>query len=415
MADRPEHLSTEPMTAEPRWTRPGSPAYRRISLALFLAGFATFSLLYCVQPLLPVLAETFQVGAAASSLALSLSTGLLAPSILLAGGLSESISRRTLMFVSLCAASLLNLAAAFAPSWPVLLVLRALEGIMLGGVPAIAMAYLAEEIHPGGLGRTMGLYVGGTAFGGMLGRVITGFVSQEAGWHVALVTIGVLGLTAAILFLMLLPPSRNFTRGQGLDPRRGFGAWGRHLRHGGLQGLFLISFLLMGGFVTLYNYAGFRLLAPPYALTQAQVSLIFTAYLLGTLASSGAGALADRVGRGPVLIAGILIMLSGVSLTLSLSLAVIITGIAALTFGFFAAHSVASGWVGRMAEGDKAHAASLYLLAYYLGSSLMGSLGGSFWSAGGWPAVAGFVLTLLGIGLTVAIHVTVRNRELGTD
>lgn len=155
MADRPEHLSTEPMTAEPRWTRPGSPAYRRISLALFLAGFATFSLLYCVQPLLPVLAETFQVGAAASSLALSLSTGLLAPSILLAGGLSESISRRTLMFVSLCAASLLNLAAAFAPSWPVLLVLRALEGIMLGGVPAIAMAYLAEEIHPGGLGRTM--------------------------------------------------------------------------------------------------------------------------------------------------------------------------------------------------------------------------------------------------------------------
>ncbi|MET0745013.1 MAG: MFS transporter, partial [Microvirga sp.] len=206
MAERPDHLPSEPARGEPQWTPPGSPAYRRISLALFLAGFATFSLLYCVQPLLPVLAETFQVGAAASSLALSLSTGLLAPSILLAGGLSESISRKTLMFVSLCAASLLNLAAAFAPSWPVLLVLRALEGIMLGGVPAIAMAYLAEEIHPGGLGRTMGLYVGGTAFGGMLGRVITGFVSQEAGWHVAMAAIGALGLAAAILFLFLLPP-----------------------------------------------------------------------------------------------------------------------------------------------------------------------------------------------------------------
>jgi len=165
----------------------------------------------------------------------------------------------------------------------------------------------------------------------------------------------------------------------------------------------------MGGFVTLYNYAGFRLLAPPYALTQAQVGLIFTAYLLGTLASSGAGILADRLGRGPVLITGILIMLAGGGRNVAPSRAVISAGIAALTFGFFAAHAVASGWVGRMAEGNKAHAASLYLLAYYLGSSLMGSLGGAFWSAGGWPAVAGFVLALLGVGLTVAVFVTVRS------
>jgi MFS transporter, YNFM family, putative membrane transport protein len=108
------------------------------------------------------------------------------------------------------------------------------------------------------------------------------------------------------------------------------------------------------------------------------------------------------------------ITLSGVGLTLSASLPVIIAGIAALTFGFFAAHSVASGWVGRMAAGDKAHAASLYLLAYYLGSSLMGSLGGSFWSAGGWPAVAGFVLTLLATSLAMAAYLAIRSRTPGT-
>jgi YNFM family putative membrane transporter len=411
MPDDPDHRDSR-VPAQPQWTGRGTPAYRRISLALFLAGFSTFSLLYCVQPLLPVFAETFGVSAAVSSLALSVSTGLLAPSILLAGGLSVSISRKNMMFASLCAASLLNLAAAFAPSWHVLLLLRALEGIMLGGVPAIAMAYLAEEIHPDGLGFTMGLYVGGTAFGGMLGRVITGFVAEETSWHVALATVGALGLAAAIAFVLLLPHSRNFAPGQGLDIRRQFSAWRAHLRHGGLPWLFMISFLMMGSFVTVYNYTGFRLLAPPYGLSQAQIGLIFTSYMLGTLASSGAGALADRVGRGPVLIAGILITIAGVGLTLPPSLGLIITGIACLTFGFFAAHSVASGWVGRMAAGDKAHAASLYLLAYYLGSSLMGSLGGSFWSAGGWSSVANFVLIMLALSLTVAIYVTLKSRAL---
>ena len=45
------------------------------------------------------------------------------------------------------------------------------------------MAYLAEEIHPKGLGLTMGLYVGGTAFGGMAGRVLSGIIAEYASWR----------------------------------------------------------------------------------------------------------------------------------------------------------------------------------------------------------------------------------------
>ena len=150
---------------------PGSAAYRRISFALFLAGFASFSLLYCVQPLLPVFAREFNIGAAQSSLALSLSTGFLAASILCASALSERFGRRGMMFASMSIAALFNFASALAQGWHSFLVARALEGFVLGGAPAVEMAYLAEEIHPQGLGLSMGLYVGGTAFGGMVGRV----------------------------------------------------------------------------------------------------------------------------------------------------------------------------------------------------------------------------------------------------
>ena len=138
------------------WTERGSSAYRRISLAFFLSGFATFSLIYCVQPLLPAFAKEFHVSAAESSLPLSLTTGFLAIAILCAGAGSEVLGRRGVMFASMAGASVLNIADAVMPNWHALLVARAAEGFVLGGVPAVAMAYLAEEIIRAVLGSRWG-------------------------------------------------------------------------------------------------------------------------------------------------------------------------------------------------------------------------------------------------------------------
>ncbi|WP_417815049.1 MFS transporter [Thalassospira alkalitolerans] len=403
-ADRAKIPAAQPLTvdgvqppamAEPIYTEPGSPEYRRISLALFLAGYATFSLIYCVQPLLPELARDFAVSPAESSLALSLATGFLAFAILLAGAVSEAFGRKQLMFASMCGASLLNLIAPVLSDWHAFLVVRALEGLILGGVPAVAMAYLAEEMHPRGLGTSMGIYISGTALGGMSGRVVIGLLTDMVGWHLALGAMGALGLAAAIGFAVLLPPSRNFVRRPGFQLRYHIRAWEQHLRHPGLPFVFLIGAFAMGCFVTIYNYAGFRLSEAPFNLSQGQISLIFVVYLCGMVTSSIAGAMSDRVGRGPVLLGGIVIAGAGVAITLLSSLWGMIGGIMVLTSGFFVAHSVASGWVGRMAKQSKGHASSLYLLAYYLGSSIMGSVGGWFWSHGGWNAVAGFAGTLL--------------------
>lgn len=376
--------------------------FLRISLALFLAGFATFSLLYCTQPLLPEFAAEFGLGPAASSLALSLSTVCLAFSILCVGALSESLGRRGLMFCSICLAALFNLAAAFAPGWGWLLLARALEGVALGGVPAVAMAYLAEETPPSRLGFAMGIYVAGTAFGGMSGRVATGFLTAHAGWREAMAWIALSGLVAAVGFVLLLPASRHFHRCAGVRLQGHLEAWRRHLRHPQLPALFMIGFLAMGVFVTLYNYIGFRLIGEPWLLSHAQIGLIFLAYLCGMGASPLAGTLADRWGRAPVVLGGVAIMLAGMLLTLAEALGAIVAGIALLTAGFFATHSVASAWVGRLAASHSGHASSLYLLGYYLGSSMLGSLGGWFWAEGGWPGVvwSGAALVMVVVLLT---------------
>lgn len=394
---------SEVATPTPVLIESGTPAFRRTNLAMFAAGFSTFALLYSVQPLLPLFAVEFQLGAAASSLALSVTTGMLAVAMLLASSLSDVWGRKPVMVVSLLASALLTLAAALAPSWPALLLLRTLLGLALSGLPAVAMAYVGEEMHPKSVGLAMGLYISGSSLGGMGGRLVTGVLVDFVSWRTALATLGCLCLVAGILFWRNLPHSARF-RPRPLHAghllARAFELFGDR----GLPWLFAQGFLLMGSFVTVYNYVGFRLLVPPFGLSQTVVASIFVVYLVGTVSSAAVGSLAGRIGRRRVLWATILLMLAGLALTLADSLPMLVAGMGVFTFGFFGAHSVVSSWVGIRAMEGKAQASALYLFFYYLGSSLIGSLGGVFWTVQGWPGVAALVGALLAAAFLISLH-----------
>lgn len=361
----------------------GTAAYQRATLALFCAGFATFAMLYCVQPLLPLLAAHFSVSAASSSLALSLTTLSLAVCLLISGALAESWGRKPVMVAALALASLLGLACVLVDSWNLLLVLRAMLGLALSGLPALAMAYVGEEFDPESLPAAMGLYIGGTALGGLLGRLLSGLLSDIGGWEMALGGVAGLGLLALGLFVWLLPPSRHF-KAQALSLSGLLGNFRQHLSNPVLRNLFLQAFLLMGGFVALFNYIGFRLAGEPFSLSSTVIGLLFTVYLAGIFSAGWAGRLVPRFGAKAVLQGGIGLMLLGVGLCSLPWLVAIIFGLALFTLGFFAAHAVASGQVGQHAKEARAQASALYLCAYYLGSSVVGYSAGYVWEHAGW-------------------------------
>jgi YNFM family putative membrane transporter len=377
--------------------RPGSPGYHRVVGALFAAGLATFALLYSTQAILPELSEAFGVSSGASTLSLSLSTLGLGVALLVAGPLSDVVGRTRLIHASLLASGVVAVACALAPSWPVLLGLRLLLGVTLAGLPAVATAYLREELHPSTVGRAAGLYIGGTAIGGMAGRLVTGPVAELADWRWALAATGLLGLGCAVAVRLLLPASRGF-----VPAEPGVRALARSTRKAlsdpALLALYAIGACAMGALVAVFNTAGFRLERPPYDLTLGAASLVFLVYPLGTASSTWFGRLVDRRGRRPVLPLGCVLAIGGVLLTLAGPLPVVVAGIALLTIGFFAMHGIASGWVPVRAHAggvSAGQAASLYLVAYYLGSSVFGSLAGWAWSAGGWSAVVVLATGLL--------------------
>ncbi|QNH79968.1 MFS transporter [Pseudomonas protegens] len=380
----------------------GTPLFMRTVLALFSGGFATFALLYCVQPMMPLLSTEFSINAAQSSLILSVATAMLAIGLLITGPISDRIGRKPVMLAALLAAALCTIASALMPSWHGVLLMRALVGLSLSGLAAVAMTYLSEEIHPQHIGLAMGLYIGGNAIGGMSGRLITGVLIDFVSWHTAMLVIGGLALIAAAVFWRILPESRNF-RPRSLHPRSLLDGFTMHFRDAGLPWLFLEGFLLMGAFVTLFNYIGYRLLAEPYHLSQALVGLLSVVYLSGIYSSAKIGALADQLGRRRVLWATIVLMLAGIALTLLAPLALVLVGMLLFTFGFFGAHSVASSWIGRRATKAKGQASSLYLFSYYAGSSIAGTAGGVFWHLAGWNGIGLFIGALLLGALLIAV------------
>ena len=379
----------------------GTPAYRRLTLAMLFAGFSTFSLLYSVQPLLPEFARDFRLSAEGASLAVSLATGPLAVAILFAGLVSDRIGRRPIMVWAMYAAGVLTLATAIAPGWGAILALRLLTGLALAGVPAVAMAYVSEEVDAGSVGSAMGLYIGGSAIGGMAGRLGVSLVTDVAGWHWALAVDGALAIAMAEGFRRLAPPSRAFVAQRGSIAALARGAAGV-FRDAALPLLYAEAFLLMGVFVTVYNYAAFRLMASPYGLGQAEVGAIFLLYILGSISSAWFGGLAGRIGRRRVFWLPIVLLIVGVGATDLASLWLIVAGIALVTIGFFGAHSIASAWVGRRAAANRGQASALYLFFYYLGSSVLGSAGGIAWTRGGWSGVAGFCAILVAASLAIA-------------
>ncbi len=378
----------------------GTPEFIRVTLAFFSAGLATFALLYCVQPILPLLSQDFNISPAGSSLSLSAATGMLAFGLMLTGPLSDAIGRKSVMVVALMLAAICTLICAFMTSWQGILLMRALIGLSLSGVAAVAMTYLSEEIHPSFVALSMGLYISGNSIGGMSGRLVTGVLSDFFSWRIALAVIGLFALAAACMFWRILPPSKHF-RPTLLRPRTLMINFKLHWRDPGLPLLFAEGFLIMGSFVTLFNYIGYRLLAQPYYMSQAVVGLLSIVYLTGSYSSPKAGSLTSRYGRGPVLLASIGMMLIGVIITSFPPVITILFGMMIFTAGFFAAHSVASSWIGRRARRAKAQASSLYLFCYYAGSSVAGTLGGIFWLNLGWTGVVVFITTLLLLALYV--------------
>lgn len=380
----------------------GESAYRRIVFALFAAGFATFAQVFDAQAVLPALRTDFGISSATAALTVSATTIGLAISVLPWASVADRIGRTAAMKFSLVAATAISFTVPLMPTFETVLLARGFVGLALGAVPAVAVAYLAEELHVDWVSVAAGTYVAGNTIGGIVGRLVAGPLSESVGWRIGLEAVAALGALAALTFCLLVPEARGFRPAPvgGPTVRRRIVA---NLGDPTMLALFAQGFLLMGAFAVVYNYFSFEVLGAPFSVPETLVSLLFLAYLAGTVASRVSGSLVRRFGPLRVMLAGIAVMITGAVLLASDVLVVAIVGLVVFTVGCFSAHPVASGLSGRMARVGRAQATALYQLSWLGGTAFFGWAVGLVYDGRGWDATLATVIGMCLVAATAAV------------
>ena len=369
---------------------------RRATVAMLLVGLAIFSSLYSTQAILPTLVDNMGLSSTEAAMTVSAATGALALCVVPASILSERFGRGRILLISAVAATGVGLIVPLAQEGWQLIVVRGLQGALLSGAPATAMAWLSEELDDKALPRAMGLYIAGTSVGGLTGRLIPTGLVEISTWRWALFGSALVSLAFAITAWLLLPTQRNF-RPKSIHLKTESRALLGHWANRDLALLFLTAFLSMGTFVSMYNFLTFRLI-DDFGLAPSLAGLAFLFYLTGTWSSARAGSLVARIGHGKTLFASAVLLALGIALCAG-NLPLTLLGMIAFTVGFFAVHSTASGWVGQIATHDRAEASSMYVFCYYFGSSVVGACAGLLFDALSWPLFIAF-FTAVALALT---------------
>ncbi|WP_462410311.1 MFS transporter [Neobacillus sp. Marseille-QA0830] len=380
----------------------------RITWGMLIGSLVTFANIYGPQTFIQSFTHEFQLSASQASLVLSISTFTLAFGMLIMAAISNRWGRKNIMAFSLISSSILYILEGFTPNFETLLVIRALLGLAVAGFPAIAITYLAEELPPKEFPKVLAVYITGTGVGGFIGRIISSSMLDLTNWKIAVWTLGVMTLLLSIVFIFLVAPSKNFTP-QPFSIKSWLTGILNACKQKKLWYFYGLGFLALGIYVAIFNYISFPLMSR-FGLSQTLVGFVFVFQLMGSIGSMTTGRLSDRYSRMQLLVFALVFSFIGIALTAAQQLVIVLVGLFVISCSFFAWHSLISGWVSSSAiPSAKAYASSLYLLFYYIGSSVIGTVSGHSYDRYGWN---GITITLFGCIIVSLILVVLIQHHL---
>lgn len=385
----------------------GTTTYKKIKWSIFLVGVSVFAQLYNFQPILSEITQYFKVTPSESSYLVSASTLGMAIGLLLFAFIADSYPRKDIMLFSLVTSTMLTLLSVWASDFSILVNINFIKGMCISGVSAVTLAYLAEEIDPKYIGTAISFYLAGNTFGGMFGRIVVALVSGWLGWQAAVFTIGILAVVIAIAFYILFPESRFFTPKK-LKIKHKLRQMKSIFRNYKILAMYLVAICLMGAFVSVYNFLGFKLESAPYNLPHYLIAMIFLMYAFGIFGNMVAGSLSDRYSPRKILLIALGLMLLGVVGMYMDNLVIILLGLTFFTISFFSGHTIASRVVTTLGKEAKSSATALYWFFYYIGSSIIGSSTGIFVNKGNWN---GFFYTLMAMTIIALLATYLSTRQ----
>jgi MFS transporter, YNFM family, putative membrane transport protein len=366
-----------------------------------LGAAGMFATMYSTQAILPELSRDFGVSPSRAGLSISVVVLAVAAGGFVWGPVSDRIGRpRAIRMASLLLVPP-TVGVALAPGFEALLACRTLQGLCMPGLLAVGAPYVVEAFVPRIGARAMGYYVSALVVGGLVGRLGVGLASAVVGWRAAIGLLAVLPFAAAVAMRRGLPEPELPPRGGGIR---------RHLKNPRLLGVSIGGAALFFTFVGSFTFVTYRLEEPPFSYSLGAASLIFLLWLTG-LAGPLAGRVADRVGWRRLALGTVLLSATGLLLTLSDVLPLLVLGLACVAGAMFTGYTATQLGVSDVARIDRGAATALYFGIYYTGGALGAYLPGLAWQEWGWGGVAATGLVALAVAAVGLVGPGVRHES----
>jgi YNFM family putative membrane transporter len=362
----------------------------RLQAVVFALVSASFTTIYLLQPVLPVLQQEFGIDENQASLGISAVILGIALSNLPFGRLADRRPIKPIILAGGLVVILCGLGCAIVQQFTLLVLLRFIQGLFIPALTTCLAAYLAKNLPVERLNVVMGSYVSATVAGGLGGRLLGGWIHPPLHWRYAFITVSVLVLLATVSAIKYLPSEKY--RPTVFSEEDGFIAL---LKRSDLLRIYSVAFFSFWVFSALFNYLPFYLAGPAFHASTQRITIMYMAYILGIVVGPLSGQLSNRIGNGATMVFGAAIWALALAATHITSLLAVAAGLSGICVGFFAIHSAAAGSLNQKLKSSRGRANSLYVLFYYLGGSTGITVCGFGYQKSGWWGVTGIGMVLL--------------------
>ncbi len=371
---------------------------RRIELSIIIYTITVLlSVMYATQPLQPLLANEFKVSIVKASTFTAVIMFFLAISPIIYGYVLEAVKTKKVLQIASITLLVTNFSLSFVNSYELFLIVRTIEAMVIPAILTACMAILANDKENTKL--NMSIYVASTVFGGLVGRVFSGFVAEEFGWRIVFLSLS-FALLIGIYFIsklsfegeadLMKPKIRDITN---------------ILRDKRFIVIYSLMFTVFYVFAGLLNILPFRIKELVPDTSETKIGLLYLGYGMGILISLSIHRIVNFFRKEMrTIVAGIVVFAIALVMFLSSNASFLFSVVFLFCAGMFTIHTVSTRIANSLKGSQKALTSGMYLSFYYIGGAVGSIVPSIVYSKFGWNITIYMFLSLLVIILTF-VHI----------
>lgn len=376
-------------------------------LAIIYVTVLTISALHMPQPLLPLLSSYFNVQMDTVSLLMSATFIPLTVIPMLSGILLNFLSPKRIILFCALTHSIVVFCIPLTEKIYFAIMLRFLEGFLISAILTSNTTYISSKARKEKIQFFMSYYIAFTTIGGLLGRLFGSIIANYFGWKTTFYTMSVsllLVLPVVYYFLEDVKPERK--KYTDIISFKNFKAIVFDRTN---ILIYIAVFLLFFVFTGITNFIPFRIKSIAPQSSQMLIGFIYSGYITGIFMSFIATKVIKWFGsERKTMLAGFIFYGFFLLLMVIPDLVLIFFAMFGFCSGMFLVHSVASGYLNKLATEQKSLVNGAYIAFYYSGGVLGSYIPGIVYKFFGWESFIALLVLLVVSGFLSVTKLSVR-------